>query len=77
MEKWLVRVDFIDHADCPAPISGTVPITVWGVVVKDTDSEIHLLKWCANRDEKDSNSETWAIVKHPGIKIEKIRKEFL
>ncbi len=74
---WLARVDFIDHADCSSTFASTIPCTVWGLIVEETETHIHVLKWCADKDENSHNSEVWAIVKHKGIRVDKIRQESL
>lgn len=75
MELELVRVDFLDHSDCKSEVSGLIPCTVWGLLLKETKQSLHILKWCADSNAYDDNSETWCILKHQVIVIDRIRWE--
>jgi len=75
---WLVRVDFLDHAT--GEVSEGVGVSrdvAWGIIVYEDDQEIHLVSWASASNLKDAQTMVSVLVKHPLMKITRIREETL
>ena len=77
MKYWLVRIDFLDHCHSPLAVSGLSRDVVWGIVIHEDDEVIQLAPWVVGRDPSNEDCEIFSLVKHPSMKIERIRKEFI
>lgn len=75
MKNWLVRIDFLDHATSSWEESGLSREVVWGIVVQEDAESIRLCTWAVDGNPQNSDSETVSLVKHPSMKIERIREE--
>lgn len=73
-ETWLVRIDFLDHSQCQGPAI-LIPCTVFGLLYEEHPLAYLVCTWVSDGEVDGMNSETYAILKHEGIKVDRIRAE--
>lgn len=64
----IVEISFLDHSESPADQIGSLPIRVYGVLVKETAKEYHVVSWVTDGAVNSDQSDGYAIVKHKGVK---------
>ena len=75
MKHWLVKVTFLDHCHSPALEAGPSQDVAWGILIHEDDEVVQLCPWATGSDLTDAQSEVFSLVKHPSMKIERIREE--
>jgi hypothetical protein len=71
----LLIIEFLDHCYTNGGSNKPIPIKVVGWVVTDTPTYIVLAPWVAENSVDDDNTDTYTLVKHPNIKIQKAKIE--
>ena len=72
--KIIVEVDFLDHCSEESGIAELVACKCVGYLVKEDEKHIVICAWLAEDDFNDCNTETLAILKHPGMTIKRYKK---
>lgn len=70
----VVRVEFDDHASGPGSEPGVIHITVFGLLISETDKVLIVCPWIADGDPTSHNSECYSIRKHKGVKVTRIKR---
>lgn len=65
----VVEIKFLDHALCSGVDQTPLPITVYGLLVKETKHAYQIACWLTNHAVNSDQNEGFAIVKHNGIKL--------
>lgn len=68
----IVRIAFKDHAMSSGEDTGLVNCEVFGVLFKETTDAYYVASWVCERSVSNPNTETFAILKHPGIKVTRL-----
>jgi hypothetical protein len=69
----IVHVTFWDHAMNTGDEIAPVECHAFGVLYKEDDRAYYVSSWIAHNDPNDSNSESYVIIKHPGVKIKRLK----
>ena len=75
INKFPVRVTFLDHCQADAPDIGLLNCEVFGIIREETDLQLNILSWIGDQELNSKNTDGYALVKHKGFKIEKLLPE--
>lgn len=70
----VVEIRFLDHAQCMGEDVTPIPITVYGLLIKETEDAYHVASWLTGNVLNGDQNEGFAIVKHKGIKLRVLAK---
>lgn len=73
-DNWLVEVSFLDHSHTMGGASEPVTCRSWGVLYKKDSRGLYLSTWESDGEFSGENSDTYFLLKHPGIQVRKIIK---
>ena len=77
MKRWLVKIEFLDHCHSQVSDKGLSQDVAWGIIIHEDDEVIQICPWASGGDLDNYQSEVFSLVKHPSMKIERIREEDL
>jgi len=69
----IVEITFDDHCMYSRGAGDVVKCRVFGVLFHQTKTTYHVAAWIAG-DELDDNADTYAIRRHPGVKVRRLGK---
>ena len=69
----IVLIKFLDHVQCSGEDPRPAECEAVGFLVKEDKDSYQLLTWHADYVINDSNAELFVIVKHPGIKVRRLK----
>lgn len=68
----IVHIQFLDHAQVNGDNLQPAKIDLYGVLVKEDRLCYYIASWVCD-NELDKNADCYAIIKHKGIKIKRLR----
>lgn len=74
MTLWAVHIKFDDHSFGPITDAHVIRCDVIGVLVGETSKAWFVSPWICDGGLQDPNTDCYAIRKHPGLKVRKLRK---
>ena len=75
MKYWLVKIDLLDHSKSQLQTCGLSQDVVYGLLTHEDESSVRICPWVVGLDISEPSCEVFTLVKHSGMKIEKIREE--
>jgi hypothetical protein len=69
----LVHISFLDHAMDTSDKAAPIECDVFGVLYKEDKKAYYVASWVCGKDPFDHNSETFVVVKMPGVKIKRLK----
>lgn len=69
----IVQVKFLDHYQSDGIDMRPIPCEVFGRLVGEDASAYYISWWVCDSDPTSHNSETITLVKHPGLKIKRLK----
>lgn len=69
----VVHISFLDHAANSGSSNTPAPIDLFGVLYKEDKDCYYIASWICDHAPTSADSDTYAVVKHPSVKIRKLK----
>lgn len=72
MKKYIGKpceIRFYDHCQVTGGEASPVIVTLYGIPYKEDKIAVYISVWQSDGEISDENSDTYCLIKHPGLKI--------
>lgn len=73
INKQIVVVNFLDHCFTDGQNMKPIECEVVGYLIKEDKQAYYVASWICDEKINDDNTDIYVIVKHPGIRIKKVK----